>query len=625
MHSSKKPKNLFRVFIIIALLFRFLSVHSQIVDDSTVTNLSFSQTHYYLKKDIIRGDTNLRQILEDHRFDIFHHNFEESNLRQVLGIYASAGRSYLSDFPEELGNHDGLDSYEYLVFQEQEVKYYDTKTPYSSLTYQQGLGSQGLLEGEYAQSFQNIATIGAKVRRITSNDHLGTNPNNLSYSENIALQFNGAYQSRNGFYKGLINYRYMKHDISEHGGALLDSAALTDLDGLILADFVPKNLTNVSVIDKRNEWSIYQELRPFENDKFKLFHELNRIKKVNSYFDDNVQTNQTYYPAILLDSAATQDSNVFRMIENKVGLSGRLADFSYAVFLKNRLWKYEADTNLTDSATVTFNRQSDSYIGGSIDYQKNKLAGDIYLELGLDGTRKLEANADFKFLKVSYLNLVNRPSLRSLSWSDNHFSWQNDFDNVGITRLKVEPYVHLKKIKLGAFATLQSYNNYVYYGNDFMPVQESDRKSIVVYGARAQFKWKQFKFYQFAQFAQLNEADFVRMPTTYTHSNVDYTYRFKKLRALDMNLGFDLFYFNSHSPMLYRSDIQRFATQDGFVDEGYLKLDGYLNVRYKTVSAYIKAVNLLQGLNRNNGYYPAVGYFGRKRAVEIGLKWVFFG
>lgn len=625
MHASKTPKNLFKVFITTSFTLCFLCFQGQIVDDSTVTNLSFSQTQYFLKKDVVRGDTTFRKITQDRRFDRFQHNFDDQNLMQILGIYASAGRSYLSDFPMELGNHDGLDSYNYLAFQDPEVRYYDTKTPYSSLTYQQGLGTQGLLEGEYAQSYQNIATIGAKVRRITSNDNLGTNPNNLSYSENIALQFNGAYRSKNNRYRALLNYRYMKHDVLEHGGALLDSTTLLDLDGLILADFVPTNLEEVSVIDKRNEWSVYQEFKPFGRDKVKIFHELNRIKKVNSYIDQNLQANQAYYPALLLDSAATQDSNVFRMIENKVGLNGRLADFSYTVFLKNRLWKYQADTNLTDTASLTLRRQSDTYVGGSLTYHHDQFEGDLYLEQGIDGTRKIAANTDLKYLKVSFLNLLNRPSLRSLSWSDNHFSWQNDFENTEITRLKLEPYLDLKQVKLGVFALFQSYQNYVYYGDDFRPVQQTDRRSIALYGAHGQFNWRQFKFYQFGQFAQLNNADFVRMPTIYTHSNVDYTHQFKTLKTLDLNVGLDLFYFNGHSPMLYRADVQRFSTQQGFQDQGYLKLDAYLNARYKTVSAYIKAVNILQGLNRNSGYYPTVGYFGRQRAIEIGLKWVFFG
>lgn len=611
--------NIFSFLIILG----FVS-HSQIVDDSTKQDISFDRTGYFLKEDIYRSDTNLRPLTYDDRFDVYQYNFNDSCLIQNLGVHGSAGRKYFESFNTELGNFDGVDVYEYLAFQDEDVKYYDTKTPFSYMAYRQNVGGPGQFEAEFSRSHEDIASVGFQLRRISSPFNQGLNPDDVLLLDNTALLVNGSFQAPNGKYKILANYRYMKQNVNENGGAI--QVDTISSDDLILEDFVDTHLSGVQVQEKRNEWSVYQEYLPFGAGAFKLFHELDRIKKVNSYIDNSVGSHVDFYKNTYLSPEATQDSNVYRAITNKVGINGAYKAISYSGFLKNRWWKYESDTNLWDTSTVVKKRLSDNYLGGTLGFKTKKANGNGLLEIGLDGTSKVSLNTDLRFLKINFLNLVNRPTIRQNSWQENHFSWQNDFRNIEVQDLQIKPYFRNKKVDLYGMLRLQSLKNYIYYSDSLIPVQDKERQSIFVVGAHAGVELGNFYLSNYSQYANLGNAFYLPTPEFYSHLNVNYSLRsISWLRALRGKIGVDAFYFSSHNPLQFRADLQAFAVQNELQDDGYLKADAYLDLKYKTVQFTLKGVNLLQSLSGNDGYYPTFGYFGRKRGVEFGIKWMFFG
>lgn len=608
--------------ILILLLVLGSGLFSQIVDDSTKQNISFDRTKYFLKEDVYRSDTTLRALQYDKNFHVFHHNFNDSLLLQNLGVHGTAGRFYFEDFNTDLGNFDGVDGYKYLAFKDSDVKYYDTKTPYSFMEYRQNTGGPAQFEAVYAQSYEDIASLGFQFRRMTSPFNQGANPNDIALLENTALLVNGSFKSKNGKYTVLANYRYMKQKLNENGG-VVDSLATDDL---ILEDFVETNLLDVNVEEKKNEWSVYQEYLPFGAGELKLFHSFDRVKKVNSYIDNNVATNRAFYKDTLLSSIATQDSNVFRALTNEVGLNGRYKAVSYSVYLKNRWWKYESDTNLWDTATVEIKRLSDNYVGGTLGFKKGRLNGNSRLEIGFDRTSKLSLKSSLGFVNISFLNLVNRPSLRQNSWQENHFSWQNDFENVQIQDLQIKPFFKKGKLDFYGLLRLQSYKNYIYYSANLVPVQDPERKNVVIAGAHLGVDLGNFNVSNYGQYANMGRAFYLPAPQFYNHLNINYSLKsIPWLKALRGQIGMDGFAFSGHKPLQYRGDLQGFAVQDELEDEGYVKLDAYLDVRYKTVQFTLKGVNLLQSLGGNDGYYPTAFYFGRKRGVEFGIKWTFFG
>lgn len=614
-----------KLFVFLALNVCICSaVFSQLVDDSTVTNISLNQTGYYLKNDVFIGDTIRREIKQEERFDIYRYNLLPGQMTQNLGMYGSASLNLMTPYNTNLGAYDGISIYEHLAYQDADVKYYDTKVPYSFMSYRQSFGGTSYADGGYTQSVGESSNLGFEVRRFSTPINLGANPNNDQYSENTAFKFHASHLSKNGLYKALLNYRYMKNSANEIGGASYDST-MTNKDSVITIDYVETLLSGVVSEEKRNEWSFYQELSPFSNGGLKLFHSFDRTKKVNSYKDKSLSANRDYYGVLADTVTALQDSNVYKVIENKVGINGRLGQISYSGYLKNRLWKYESDTNRWDTSTVVLNYESDFYVGGDLFFQNKKRDVHALLEaeFGLDGTSKVELTSDLKYLKLSYLTLSNRTGLKQEKFQERHYQWDNDFKNYFVTDLKIEPYFKGKKIYASAYYRLQTYKNYVYYSDSLTPIQDNETRLANYIGGQVQIKLNKWKIGQYVQMATLDNVKFIAVPEVYAQTNIDYNFKVKWLPALRTNIGFDVIYFSEYKPMAFRSDLQSFVSQDEFLEDGYVKLDVYVNFRYKTVQVSVKGINLLEGV-MSEGYYPTVGYFGKKKGVELGIKWMFF-
>lgn len=615
-----------KISSICLLLLTYVGFGQSVVDDSTVTNISFEQSKYFTKQDVYVGDTILRSVQEGDRFDFFQYSFRDSSLLQDLGAYGSAATSMYVPYNKNLGHYDGVSSFDYLTYKDENVKYYDTKTPYSFLSYRQRFGGVQWANGGYTQSAGKVANFGTEVKRFNTPLNLGANPNNNSYADHFSLVVHASFIAPSKLYKALVNYRFMKQTVVDNGGIKFDNDSV-DTDSIIVEDFVTKNLTNAFAQDKRNEWSLYQELSPFKDGQIKLYHNLNRTKKVTNFEDKNLSVNKAYYQNYDTSDVAIKDSNVYRVIENQVGINGRINQISYAGYLKNRLWKYEADTNLWDTASVLINRKSDTYIGGDLFYQTKArdVNARLNLEIGFDGTRKFDFVSDFKFLKIRYLDLKNHATLRQQNLSGNYYNWSNKFDPYVMSDLRIEPYYKGKKFYVSAYWSKQYYDRYVYYREDLLPFQDTVAVEGQMFGFNGYVNLKKWKLGQFIQVSNVEDIKFMAVPKFYTHTNLNYRFSLKKLKSLKMIVGADVYYFSKYKPLSYRSDLQSFVVQDKFEEPGYVILDTYVNIKYKTVDFSLKGINLLQGLGNNNGYYPTPGYYGRKRGVEIGLKWSFFG
>ena len=437
----QKLKSRNSLSILFCLLTSF-SFAQSIVDDSTVTNNNFDQTHYFLKEDVFSGDTIRRPINFEHRFDFFQHNFIDTNLRQNLGLYASASLDQLKPYNDELGVSDGINVYDYLAFQDKDIRYYDTKVPYSWLKFRQNFDGTLSGEGVYSQSINSEGNIGGQFRRTFVPLNFGTNPNNEPYSENTVILLHASYISKSKKYKALLQYNFLDESVNENGGADLRGINTSESrDSLIGEDFVATRITDVEARERRNNVSFYQELSPFKNGEIKLFHNFDRNRKSNQYSDDNIglEDQLSYYRNIVnIDTASTLDSNVFTSISNKIGVNGRLSQVTYAVYLKHRLWKYY-DEFFDDKD----NFNNELYFGGKLSYisKNRKIKTNALIELGGDSFSKIQLTGNLKYLKFDFLTLENRAALRFTDLFENHFSTPEgrNFRNYRVTDLKITP------------------------------------------------------------------------------------------------------------------------------------------------------------------------------------------
>lgn len=127
------------------------------IDDSTKVIYGPRTARYFLEEDIFNNYKTLYQI--DTSYDDFHrYNFvQRADFQLVdLGNFGTAARNVFFRPIEQLGTQFGFDAYSPYAYQINDVKYYDTKSPYTNLYLTLGGGGQNILRFDHSQNLSPV-------------------------------------------------------------------------------------------------------------------------------------------------------------------------------------------------------------------------------------------------------------------------------------------------------------------------------------------------------------------------------------------------------------------------------------------------------------------------------------
>ena len=99
------------------------------------------------------------------------------------------------------------------------------------------------------------------------------------------------------------------------------------------------------------------------------------------------------------------------------------------------------------------------------------------------------------------------------------------------------------------------------------------------------------------------------------------SYIFRK--ALFSQVGAEMYYQSRFRAYDYSPSTQQFYQQDHFTIRNYPVVDVFFVADIKTVSIFLKAAYVNQGIN-GNGYFTTPYYTGYPRRFQLGVKWNFF-
>ncbi|MCY7360150.1 MAG: putative porin, partial [Rudanella sp.] len=273
------------------------------IDDSTKVIYGPRTTRYYLEADVLNNRKTL--FTTDTLLDGVHlYNFVQrnGNLYQDLGNLGTALRPVFYQEPTQIGAQTGYSVFLPYAYQQSQIKYYDTKSPFTRMYFVLGGRNQNVLNFDYSQNINPRFNVGFNAQRVTSRKQFGAqtltaSSNDIFLAQSWAFVGHMNYRTKDEKYTLLAHFNHLNHDIPEQGGVLPNPRA----DGTLDQFYYEGNpyLGRADGKELRNMWHLYQQYKLAEG--FQLFHRLDYLRQINSFNDYRLQTDSTltrFYPKI---------------------------------------------------------------------------------------------------------------------------------------------------------------------------------------------------------------------------------------------------------------------------------------------------------------------------------------
>ena len=203
----------------------------------------------------------------------------------------------------------------------------------------------------------------------------------------------------------------------------------------------------------------------------------------------------------------------------------------------------------------------------------------------------------------------------------NHNIWDNDFKS--IKTIQVEGRYINTRLRTELGVGISNTFSYIYFDTIAAPQQTSKTLMVFTAWAKQHFRAGNFHFDQKVYFQKSTQEDIVSLPafSVYSH-NYYQNHLFKK--ALELQIGVDLFYNTEFYADNYMPSIMQFYNQREFKIGNYPKVDVFLNLKIQTAIIFAKYEHLNYLLKRNGNYFSASDYPINPAIFKFGIQWNFF-
>ena len=593
------------------------SVIAQILDDTTQLVYGPHSTRFFHESDI-KYNTGKDYGMDTTLSRIHLSNWADRNdkLYQSLGNLGTALNPTFYQFPEIVGLRHGYDAYNPYLPGADDIRYYDTKSPFIDLNLI--FGSQGRSMGifEFSRNIKPNWNVGFNFRKIVGDKQIGAQQLRGDRNvDNIYYDFYMSYASENGKYHALGYISRFDHKVRETGGIRVFSDVRSDLfryrDAVI-------RLRNATAKDFRVNYHIYHQYKLTEFSQ--LYHSFKRSSQKITYNDFTIDSDTTnYYTTPLIDPDSTMELSSFIYMENEVGLKGQLGPLFYSGYLKRR------DIDHFYRYLKPFDKTSETYIGfnARFDFTETiKLGGDG--EFLQDGNFKANAFIDTPYLEGGYHAARYEPTILQKEFLGNHREWDNSFGSTFSFELYGNLKYAYKFIRIKPGVSFTTIDNYIYFNQDVVPEQTNRPANISTLKLDLELDLpKHFHFTSSSRVTSVggDAANVFRIPEFFSTGGLYYD-NFWFNDYMQVRIGIDLYYRTAHFANAYDPLSQQFFLQDDFELKSYLMADAYLSAKVNNMMIFLKMnhINQVSG----DGYFITPYYPGLQRLFDIGFKWRFF-
>ena len=592
-----------------------LSAKGQILDDSTKQVFGPETTEYTYEKNIKYDDPKSYSvdtiINNKHR-----HTFlsQAENKMQNLGNNGTAMRPLYYQLPQNIGRTSGFRSFDSYVIEPKDIRYYDTKSPYTRLGVNFGGNGRSLVDVSFSRSDSTILNVGFDFKRITSDKQVGELQNRGDH--NVLATIYSFYARWNpGKYQILANFTRMRHQQFESGGVIpLPSGSL---DNLFQDDSAQVWLNNAESEEIRTNLHIYHQYQIHE--LFQVYHQFDYMPQKIRFLDTDLSSDGPFFDQFLIREDSTLDASSFETIRNEIGIKGIHKGIFYNFYITRRdiqyLPKYLPASGFVEEYYVGANLR---YILGSQVFQFQGTVQD-------GGSNRFKGSFSNRFLEASYTRVQYDPSFLHNDYFGNHREWHLSFTSPsadvieGLIKLETEQLSFYPKV------TLTNVNDHIYFNQSKLPEQASGAAQIFSPEVVLNLKfWRRLELNTQVVYATVTgEAEEVfRVPEWLINTQLTYSNNIFNDK-LEMQVGLDTQYRSAFYGHNYDPTIQQFYLQDDFEIPDYLVADVFVNFRVGRALLFAKLVFANQGLNIP-GYFTAPYYLAQHRVFDWGITWQFY-
>ena len=396
-------------------------------------NIKYNQPRYYTI------DTLLDNI---HRFNYVN---KHKNQIQDLGNIGTAATPIFFQPPNTIGVRSGIHIYDLYFRSPDQIKYYDSHSPYSNLDIVIGGGGRTVTSVNYSRNINPLWNIGfdykglfidEQVERVARGDR-----NVLSTAYDLYTH----YQTGNRKYQLLAHLSRNMHKVDEFGGIMVEEES--DLSQYF-AQNIRKTLQEAKTQELRTNIHIYQQYE-FSN-LIQAYHQIDRSKQ-ESTFKDDLAIDGIHYDTTFLDSDNTFDRTDFHTTTFEQGVKGDVGRLFYNFYYKRR--DFDMDYRNVEEDTIHLSTNGfEQYGGVKVRFQMDSLTsivGDLEYLIGsnyqISGLFQ-SSKYTFSFRRMQY-----DPSFIEQFYYGNHDKWNNDFSATSIDEFKSSLKVSLGQTSIKPF------------------------------------------------------------------------------------------------------------------------------------------------------------------------------
>ncbi len=605
----------YTVLILLLVLVRTSAVWAQILDDST-KQVYGPETTEYTKEEHIKYDDPKVYHIDTLVANRHRHNFvnQLDNKMQDLGNIGTAIRPLYYELPDVIGKSSGFNSFDTYYIKPQDIRYYDTKSPYSRLGVTFGGNGRSMVDVSFSRSDSTVFNVGFDFKRITSDKQVGALGSRGDH--NVLATIYGIYARWNpGKYQVLVNYTRMRHQQFESGGVMpLPSGSL---DNLFLKDSAQVWLNSAESEEIRTNLHLYHQYQIHE--LFQIYHQLDHTPQKISFNDPDLASDGDFFDQFLISETETTDASSFETIRNELGIKGKHKGIFYNFYLNRRDIQYLPKyLPAKDFITEYYLGANLRYVIGSQTFQFHGLAQD-------GGSYKFEGTFSNRFLEASYTRVQYDPSFLHGDYFGNHREWHLNFTSPTADVLEGRIKLETERFKFYPKISLTNVNDHIYFNQLKLPEQASG--AVQILSPEISLSWK------FLRRLELNTQivhttitgpaeDVFRIPDWLINTQISYTNNLFNDK-MEMQIGIDTQYRSAFYGHNYDPTVQQFFIQDSFEIPEYLLADIFVNFRVGRALLFAKLVFANQGLSLP-GYFTAPYYLGQSRVFDWGITWQFY-
>lgn len=604
------------------VLLSAFSANAQIVDDTSKLVYSSRTTKIIYELDVKNNapkdrfpDTTLYKIENYMLSDRTAHHYQD------LGNNGTAVFPVFYPMSDQIGKTSGFNVYDPYMIEPNQVKYYDTKSPFMDVEVVFGGNFRSTVDFTYARSMDESFSIGFDLHKITNAKQIGfTSIDDRNVQGNVFSLYS-SYKDKNRPYRALFNVVSMNHNVGEVGGIDVDDDA-TDAELFLYQDSNVR-LSDVKANDSRLNWHLYHEYAWQEQLQF--YHQIDFRKQETAYSDNLRSSDLEFYGDANIDTEATNQRSEFKELANEIGIKGDLSSLFYRAYIKRR--SFDFSYLFLDAIEPS----NENFIGGYARFDwREKFNIEANAEFLQTGEYQILGKLNSDLIFASYNSVRAKVPIFYERYFGNHNEWNQGLTPTFNNEIKGGAQIKTKYFQLRPIARFLTMNNLVYLDQAQQPQQSGAVAILTSVGGNFNINVKTSKKYNESLIFE-NEIyyttisggakDNVRVPTLFYNGRLFWRGAWFK-KSMNVEVGMNIHAKTEYFAMDYSPNLQHFYLQDNFLIESFYTADFFINMQVNNVRVFVKMMHFNQ--QNDGGYFVTPYYPGEPRLFDLGVKWMFY-